>query len=244
MWICQKLHSYLTHAAYWFVRSWIWIFQKMNANLSEAAYGIDTRFKWIGQKLCFNLSEVSCGFVRSCMWLCQKLYVNLRPYFVGLSIRDIINICHRLHDHLLEDLFWFVRSCMWIGEKLQVDMPWPTANRFLKNLLAKRSWIDSSRIYLLIFRSQTDSYSYSPQTHFMNIIPICKYYNFTNIILIQNYFSKYSWISYFINECIYLIWKYLNMVLFARWVLQMKNIYDSRKINNEKKEEEKISFRY
>ena len=61
-----------------------------------------------------------------------------------------------------------------------------------------------SQIYLLIFRSWIDSYSYSPQFHFMNIIPIREYINLTNIIPIHKYFSKYSWISYF------LYWMYIK----------------------------------
>ena len=52
--------------------------------------------------------------------------------------------------------------------------------------------IDSSQIYSLIFRSRIDSYSYSPQFHFMNIIPIRKYFDLMNIIPIHKYFSKYS----------------------------------------------------
>ena len=37
-----------------------------------------------------------------------------------------------------------------------------------------------------------DSYSYSAQFQSINIIPIRKYCNLTNIIPIHNYFSKYS----------------------------------------------------
>ena len=72
--------------------------------------------------------------------------------------------------------------------------------------------IDSSRIYLLIFRSQRDSYSYSSQFHFVNISPIRKYCilaniiriheYLANIIRIHEYLSKYSWISYFKIEYI------------------------------------------
>ena len=50
--------------------------------------------------------------------------------------------------------------------------------------------IDSSQIHLLIFRSQIDSYSYSPQFQIMKIILICEYsiiwrvlFLFTNIFL-------------------------------------------------------------
>ena len=50
--------------------------------------------------------------------------------------------------------------------------------------------IDLSQIYLLIFKSQIDSNSYSPQFHFMNIITICKYLNLTNIIPIHKYLLK------------------------------------------------------
>ena len=64
------------------------------------------------------------------------------------------------------------------------------------------SRIDSLWTYWLIFRSRIDSYSYLPQFHFMNIIPICEYCNLTNNIPIQEYFSKYSWISY-LNKNIY-----------------------------------------
>ena len=97
---------------------------------------------------------------------------------------------------------------------------------------------------MLIFRSQIDSYSYLLLFHFMNIIPICKHCNFRNIFPIHKYFSKYWWISYLNIEYIYKIWKYLTMVLFARWVFQWK-IY----IKKERKEEEKrrkgyIYFRY
>ena len=57
-------------------------------------------------------------------------------------------------------------------------------------------WIDSSEIYLLIFRWQIGSYSFWPHVHFMNIIHICQYYNLTNIIPICKYLLKYSCISY------------------------------------------------
>ena len=56
--------------------------------------------------------------------------------------------------------------------------------------------IDSSQIYSLIFRSWTNSFSYLPQFHFVDIIPIPKYNNLTNIIPIHEYFSKYSWLPY------------------------------------------------
>ena len=63
--------------------------------------------------------------------------------------------------------------------------------------------IDSSQIYLLIFRSQIDSYLYLPPFNFRNIISIQDYYDFTNLIPIHNYFSKYSLICYFIIEYIF-----------------------------------------
>ena len=50
------------------------------------------------------------------------------------------------------------------------------------------SQIDSSQIYL-IFRSRIHSYSYSPQFHFMNIIPTCKYCNLTNNIPIHEFMN-------------------------------------------------------
>ena len=56
-----------------------------------------------------------------------------------------------------------------------------------RSLFANSSQIDLSRIYLLTFRSQIDSYTYLPQFHFMNIIPIRQYINLTNIIPIHKY---------------------------------------------------------
>ena len=55
--------------------------------------------------------------------------------------------------------------------------------------------IDSSQIYLLIFRSRIDSNSYSQQFHFIYIISICKYINLTNIIPI--FFKVFMNIIYF-----------------------------------------------
>ena len=90
--------------------------------------------------------------------------------------------------------------------------PW-SAN---SSLFANNWRIDLSQIYLLIFMSWIDSYFYSPQFHFMNIIPICEYINLTNIIPIHEYFSKYSWISYYYIKYIWRVWIYLTMDLFAR----------------------------
>ena len=50
--------------------------------------------------------------------------------------------------------------------------------------------IDSSQIYSLIFRSPINSYSFLPQFHFMNIIPIEKYVNLTNNSPIHKLFFK------------------------------------------------------
>ena len=58
------------------------------------------------------------------------------------------------------------------------------------SLFANNSQIDSLQIYSLIFRSQIDSYSYLPQFHVMNIIPICEYYNLMNIIPLHEYFFE------------------------------------------------------
>ena len=59
-----------------------------------------------------------------------------------------------------------------------------------------------SRINSLIFRSQIDPFSYLPQFHFMNSIPICEYCNLTNyipiheyLILIRNIYREWAYIS-------------------------------------------------
>ena len=85
-----------------------------------------------------------------------------------------------------------------------------------------------SWIYSLIFRSQTDSYSYLPQFHFMNIILFCKYYNFMNIIPTHEYLSKLSWRYIILLFIIYI--KYVNIsIIFClpgkivKW--KVKNLY-------------------
>ena len=60
------------------------------------------------------------------------------------------------------------------------------------SLFAYKSQIDLLQIYLLIFRSLIDSYSFLLYFQFVSIIPIPINYNFTNIIPIGKYFSKYS----------------------------------------------------
>ena len=84
------------------------------------------------------------------------------------------------------------------------------------SLFANNWRINLSQIYLLIFMSRIDSYFYSPQFLFMNNIPIREYINLTNIIPIHEYFSKYSWISYYYIKYIWRVWIYLTMDLFAR----------------------------
>ena len=95
-------------------------------------------------------------------------------------------------------------------------------------------WIDSSQIYLLILHSRIDSYSYLQKCYFMNIIHVCKYYNFRNGIPFCDYFSNYWWIPKLYILYMYNIWKYHTTAKF--------DCKEERK--KEKKEKIYIVFRY
>ena len=120
----------------------------------------------------------------------RLLYRKIKPYH-GVSL-PFSSLCNFLPVSVLSEQFSFRKS---FANSLQIDL---------------------SQTYLLIFRSWIDSYSYSPEFNFMNIISICKYNNLMNNIPIHEYFSKYSWISYFNIEYIYTIWIYLSLDLFGR----------------------------
>ena len=98
-----------------------------------------------------------------------------------------------------------------------------SANNFFssRKYFANDSQKYLSQIYWLIFRSQIDSYSYLPHSNFLNIFPIWKNNEFTNIITIHKYLQTIHEYLILISNVKISYYGFVCQVSCSKWAIYM-----------------------